>query len=195
MIKVLELATSCRCLKIAYTFYFLGHACLEWCVLFEAKEVSSVIVLLLSFALTSRGKGRLGGARPSVYCIRSLGAHREGCGALGCPPCGGRSEEVVLVSGGSAAYGKQGPGPVGPGEVDGHCMVSAGQHGVRLSALQFSEKYLIEWRSGKTNNKNAIPNKIWGKGGLNPDCCRELVSSHQNVTPLFRHRSETTATV
>ena len=85
--------------------------------------------------------------------------------------------------------------PLGPGEVDGHCMVSAGQHGVRLSALQFSEKYLIEWRSGETNDKNAIPNKIWGRGGLNPDCCRQLVSSHQNVTLLFRHRSETTATV
>lgn len=62
------------------------------------------------------------------------------------------------------------------------------------SALQFSEKYLIEWRSGETNDKNAIPNKIWGRGGLNPDCC-QLVSSHQNVTPLFRHRSETTATM
>lgn len=30
--------------------------------MFEAKEVSSAIALLLSFALTSRGKGRLGGA-------------------------------------------------------------------------------------------------------------------------------------
>ena len=39
----------------------------------------------------------------------------------------------------------------------GRCMVivwfSTGQHGVRLSALQFSEKHLIGWRSGETNDE------------------------------------------
>lgn len=158
---MLERATSCRCLKAAYAFYFLGRACLEWCVLFEAKEVSLAIVLPHGFALTSRGKGRLGGGLFTAPGVWEPSA--------GCPPCGVCSEEVVLVSGGSAAYRKQGPGPLGPGEVDRRCVVSAGQHGVRLSALQFREEYLIEWRYGETNDKNVIPNKIWGRGGLNPD--------------------------
>ena len=78
----------------------------------------------------------------------------------------------------------------------GRCMVivwfSTGQHGVRLSALQFSEKHLIGWRSGETNECHS--KQGWGRGGLNPDCCHELVSSHQNVPLLFRHRDEMTAT-
>lgn len=94
---MLERATSCRCLKAAYAFYFLGRACLEWCVLFEAKEVSLAIVLPHGFALTSRGKGRLGGglftapgvweraqaAHPVGYAQRRLSLSQEGRQLIG----------------------------------------------------------------------------------------------------------------
>lgn len=84
--------------------------------------------------------------------------------------------------------------PMGQGRWMVIVWFSTGRHGLRLSALQFSEKHLIEWRSGETNDKSVIPNKVWGRGGLNPDCCHELVPSHQNVPLLFRHRDEMTAT-
>lgn len=74
--------------------------------MFEAKEVSSAVVLPLGFTLISRGKDCLGGARPPVYCTWSLGTERRRWGVLGggCP----RLRRVGISEAGSWPLGARG---------------------------------------------------------------------------------------
>lgn len=96
-------------------------ACLELCVLLEAKKVSSVVLLLLDFALTQHNQGLILKA-PAGLFLHSLGARQreQGGGVLGCQAvgCAGRrslgtegdcdspSAVFVFTSVGSTATGK-----------------------------------------------------------------------------------------
>lgn len=155
------------------------------CSLFEAKEVSLAYCATAWPLWLTLGKGRL-----EAVCLLhpSLGA------SAGCPPCGVCSEEVVLVSGESAAYREAGSWPLGARRGGPPLCGQRGQHGVRLSALQFSEKisnWMEIWRNKR--DKNVIPNKIW-EGTVWTQTCRER-SPPIKMSLRFSDTSEMTATV